>query len=367
MEQIQRRVFLLALLALLLTGFGRLAEAGSVPQTVSVGGQLFIDADGDGSYNPSAVPGDRPLSGVFVRLAGPDGSPVTDVNGVVIGTAEAGVPNTMSGAGSGDTAEPGRFEFLDLPVLATGESYTVSIEPPSTDPLTLISPDDGILTTSALDTAGASDDTLTFIFGYAAAATQATLHPVQEHPLSTERILTSLVEPGVPTDMVFTVYSVGAEPIVDVDMYFDVAPDDDTAIVCNPPATPDEPLAGGQVLLELTGPFEAGTSFTCRFTVRALAPGEEAHFNVIYWSFGATSGTEASGDVMPYWSLIASAPEVTTTTTSTSSTIVARSDPADELPMTGTHSPISGWAVALIAAGTLLLITSTRRPMTGPS
>jgi LPXTG-motif cell wall-anchored protein len=162
--------------------------------------------------------------------------------------------------------------------------------------------------------------------------------------------------------MVFTVYSVGAEAIVDVDMYFAITPDDDTAIVCDPPAIPDEPLAGGQVLVEFTGPFEAGTSISCRFTVRALSPGEEADINVVYMAFGTTSGIEAPGDVMPSWSLIASVPDDTTTTTSTTSpTTVVPPDPAGELPETGTNSTIPAWAVALIAAGALLLIAARRR------
>ena len=355
-------------LVLLLTGFGGLAHAGTVPPSVSVSGLLFIDADGDGSYDPTVVPGDRPQSGVFVTLVGPDGSPVTDVNGGLIGVAETGVPNTMSGAGSGDSAEPGRFEFLNLPVLPAGESYTVSVVPPSTDSLTLITPSDGTLTTSALDTAGASDNTLEFVYRYAGPATQATLRPAQELPLSTERILTSLVEAGVPTDMDFTVYSIGAEPIVDVDMFFAITPDDDTIIACDPPAIPDDPLAGGQVLVEFAGPFDAGSSITCRFTVRAISPGEEADVNVVYMAFGETSGSEAPGDVMPSWSLIATASEVTTTTSSPTTTTspvapttAATPDPAVELPETGTNSTISGWAIGLVAAGMLLLITARRR------
>ena len=348
-----------AALVVLLTSLGGVAHAGSVPPGVSVSGLLFIDGDGDGSYDPTTIPADQPLSGVFVTLTAPDGSPVTDVNGNLIGVAESGVPNIMSGAGSGDSAEPGRFEFLDLPVLPTGESYTVSIEPPSTGPLTLITPIDGTLTTAALDTAGASDDTLEFIYAYAGPATQATLRPAQDLPLSTERSNTSVVEPGVPTEMVFTVYSVGSEAIVDVDMYFDITPDDDTVIVCDPPATAEETLAGGQVLVESAGPFEAGAAITCRFTVRALDPGGEASVNVVYSSFGASSRTEASGDPMPSWSLIASAPEVTTTTTTT--TTVVLPDPAGELPETGTDNWISAWAAALVAAGALLLVAARRR------
>lgn len=351
-----------AVLFLVLAGFGGFAHAGSVPPTVSVGGLLYIDVDGDGEYDPAVVAGDRPLSGVFVTLVGPDGDPVTDVNGRLVGVAETGVANSMSGAGSGDSSEPGRFEFLNLPVLSTGESYTVSVAFPNTGVLTLITPSGGTLATSALDTAGAFDDSLEFVYRYAGPATHAALRPVEESPLSSERILTSLVEAGTPTDMMFTVHSVGAEPIVDVDMYFALTPDDDTAIVCDPPAKPDDPLPGGQVLLQFAGPFEAGTSIVCRFTVRALDPGEEAHFNVVYSSFGATSGIEAPGDVMPSWSLIASVPEVTTTTPSThSSTSGVPPAPAGELPETGATSTFSTWAMALIAAGTVLLLAARRR------
>ncbi len=274
----------------------------------------------------------------------------------------------MTGAGSGETAVPGRFEFLDLPVLASGESYTVSIGPPTGGAFTLITPSDGVLTTSALDTAGASDDTLDFIYARTGPWTQASLRPIQEFPLSTDQIETSLVAPGVPTDMVFTVYSVGTEPVVDVDMRFSIDPDDGTEIICDPPALPEKPSASGQVLVEFAGPFEPGTSITCRFTVRALSPGERAGFIVVFQSFGASTGALAPGGAMPSWSLIAADPEATATTTSTTSpTAVATPDSAVELAVTGINGAISGLTAALMAAGTLLLITAKRRASVGAS
>jgi len=348
----------IAVLTLLLSGFGGVAQAQDVPPSVSISGHVFVDADSNGLYDPTIVPGDAPLAG-HVTLTGPDGSPVTDVNGLLIGTAQAGVPNLMTGAGSGETSVPGRFEFLDLPVLAAGEAYTVSIETPAGRAFTLVTPSDGVLTTSTLDTAGASDDTLDFIFARTGPWTQVRLGPVQDFPLSADQIETSLITPGVPTDMAFTAYSVGTEAVVDVDMWFSIDPDDGTEIICDPPATPEEPSASEQVLVEFAGPFEPGTSITCRFTVRALSPGERAGFSVVFQSSGASTGTLAPGGAMPSWSLIATVPEATTSTTSPST--VAAPDPAVGLAVTGFRSTVFGWAAALITAGVLLSFTAKRR------
>ncbi|WP_133062404.1 SdrD B-like domain-containing protein, partial [Corynebacterium diphtheriae] len=53
------------------------------------------------------------LAGVELQLVGPDGKPVTDVNGKPVGNVTTG--------------EDGKYSFKDLPVLTGSDSYTVKV------------------------------------------------------------------------------------------------------------------------------------------------------------------------------------------------------------------------------------------------
>ncbi|WP_164512903.1 SdrD B-like domain-containing protein [Leucobacter chromiireducens] len=81
----------------------------SVP-VVSVGDYVWIDVDADGIQNPET---DIPLENVLLRLTGPDGKPVTNIDGTPVADRY--------------TDANGFYEFTDLPPLAAGESYTVTI------------------------------------------------------------------------------------------------------------------------------------------------------------------------------------------------------------------------------------------------
>ncbi|HWL45759.1 MAG TPA: SdrD B-like domain-containing protein, partial [Ilumatobacter sp.] len=91
-------------------------DFGFVVSSVSVGGNLWEDADGDGTIDP----GEPPIGGVLLELTGPDGEPVTDVFGNPVPPVR--------------TDPDGRYDFANLPVLPPGSSYTVSIV--RTDPQT---------------------------------------------------------------------------------------------------------------------------------------------------------------------------------------------------------------------------------------
>ncbi|MFT4011272.1 MAG: SdrD B-like domain-containing protein [Nocardioidaceae bacterium] len=77
---------------------------------VSVGDYVWVDKDRDGRQDPNE-PG---IPGVVLTIVGPDGEPVTDVNGNVVG------PTT--------TDENGEYTFENLPALTGNETYTVKID-----------------------------------------------------------------------------------------------------------------------------------------------------------------------------------------------------------------------------------------------
>lgn len=123
---------------------------------VSVGDFVWIDANADGLQNE----GERGLPGVTLKLTGPDGRPVTDVDG------DAVQPQI--------TGQDGTYLFDNLPTLEPGESYTVTVTdyPPAYSPTlenvgedTAIDSSTGSETTDAdLSVTGAQDLTLDFGF-----------------------------------------------------------------------------------------------------------------------------------------------------------------------------------------------------------
>ncbi len=86
-------------------------DFGFVP-AVSVGDYVWVDRDNDGVQDD----GEPGIAGVTLTLTGPDGKPVTDVSG-----------NPVS---SVTTDENGHYSFDNLPVLADGQSYTVTVTAP---------------------------------------------------------------------------------------------------------------------------------------------------------------------------------------------------------------------------------------------
>lgn len=77
---------------------------------VSVGDYVWVDSNRDGRQDA----GEPGIPGVVLTITGPDGKPVTDVNGNPVG------PVT--------TDANGRYSFDDLPVLIGDETYTVQID-----------------------------------------------------------------------------------------------------------------------------------------------------------------------------------------------------------------------------------------------
>ncbi len=129
-------------------------DFGFVKPVVSVGDYVWADTNRDG-LQTTGEPG---LPGVTVTLTGPDGKPVTDVNGVVV------APKTTDSAG--------KYLFENLPTLPAGEHYTVTVTPPAGYVATLptvgadraVDSSTGSATSGDLVTNGAKDLTLDFGF-----------------------------------------------------------------------------------------------------------------------------------------------------------------------------------------------------------
>lgn len=85
-------------------------DFGFLRPRVSVGDYVWLDTDRDGIQDKKE-PG---IGGVVVKITGPDGKPVVDVNGKPVG------PQT--------TDKDGHYLFTDLPVLPKEQSYTVKID-----------------------------------------------------------------------------------------------------------------------------------------------------------------------------------------------------------------------------------------------
>ena len=141
-------------------------DFGFVPASVSVGNYIWLDLDRDGIQDA----GEDGIEGVVLTLSGPDGRPVIDIFG-----------NEVT---SVTTDEDGFYAFVNLPTLAVGESYTVTIDYDAASTraaLTGLTPAaagagdiaedsslDSVSTTVDLSTDGASDSTLDFGFMTAA-------------------------------------------------------------------------------------------------------------------------------------------------------------------------------------------------------
>lgn len=79
-------------------------------KSVSVGDYVWVDTDRDGRQDD----GEPGIPGVVLNLLGPDGQPVTDVDGTPVGPTTTG-PN-------------GEYTFDNLPALTGDETYTVIID-----------------------------------------------------------------------------------------------------------------------------------------------------------------------------------------------------------------------------------------------
>ncbi|MDO4790951.1 MAG: SdrD B-like domain-containing protein, partial [Buchananella hordeovulneris] len=88
-------------------------DFGFIKPSVTVGDYVFQDNNDNGIQDD----GDKPIAGVELKLTGPDGKQVIDVNGNPVGPVKTG--------------KDGKYLFPNLPVLQDGQHYTVTVTPPA--------------------------------------------------------------------------------------------------------------------------------------------------------------------------------------------------------------------------------------------
>ena len=88
-------------------------DFGYYKPAVSVGDYVFEDLNDNGIQDNT----DKPIAGVTLKITGPDGKDVIDVNGNPVDPVK--------------TNNEGKYIFENLPVLEDGQSYTVTITPPA--------------------------------------------------------------------------------------------------------------------------------------------------------------------------------------------------------------------------------------------
>lgn len=138
---------------------------GNGSTSVSVGDLVWLDTDGDGQQAPHE-PG---IPGVVLSLSGPNGGPVTDIDGRVV------TPVT--------TDANGNYRFDRLPVIPAGQHYTVTVDAAaSADALAGLTPTVPHVGDPATDSSSWSTESsdlpvnratdMTLDFGFVSAATE---------------------------------------------------------------------------------------------------------------------------------------------------------------------------------------------------
>ncbi|MDO5495869.1 MAG: SdrD B-like domain-containing protein, partial [bacterium] len=258
--------------------------------SVSVGDLVWFDQDHDGIQGDD----EEGIGGVVLTLVGPDGQPVTNVTGSIVGPATTG--------------PDGLYQFVGLPTLADGESYTVILDastlPDGMVPTLEEQGDDRSVDSSTgeasswmdLSIDGASDPTLDFGFWLPSPAVSIVKADSDGNDANSAEDAVALTEGSA--NLVFTVVNTGNENLSNV-------------------VVADEVIAGGTVE-GLTcifpdgsegrawpGPFSAGAEFTCSASLTGV---DGPHENVAtVTGTGVQTGTEVS-DSDPYHATLAPTP-----------------------------------------------------------
>ena len=228
--------------------FGFVAAPVEPPAEVSVGDVVWFDTDGDGLQDA----GEPGIEGVTLTIAGPDGGPVTDVNGETVGPVE--------------TDADGLYVFDHLPVLPAGEHYTVHVDgdSPALDGYTPTTPgvgDDRAVDSSTgsaestdLTSDGASDVTLDFGF---------TKAPVFDLALR-KTVAESIVGPGDLVPFTITVFNQGGIAATDV-VVTDTPP---AGLSFDADDNPGWVLVDGQPTTTIDGPIAPGDHVEVTISLR---------------------------------------------------------------------------------------------------
>lgn len=253
-------------------------------RVVSVGDFVWLDADHDGIQDA----GEAGIPGVTLKLTGPGGAPVVDVDGMPVLPVK--------------TDANGAYLFANLPAIPAGSSYTVTVDtaasaaaltglfPTLTGQGTTATDSSTGFAASAADLSanGAADLTLDFGFWKPAPKVSILKGDADGNAADTSDTAVELgYEPG-GVDLIFAITNEGTEPLVDV-----VVSDSSTnGTVSGLACVFDEANEGAPTSgTTWAGPFPVGASFTCTATLSGVMAAAGEHVDIAT----ATGTGQASG------------------------------------------------------------------------
>lgn len=238
-------------------------DAGVVPFSVEVGDFVWVDSNGDGLQGAS----EEGLPGVHLVLTGPTGASVTDVFGDAVSPAV--------------TAGDGSYHFANLPPLAAGQHYTVTIDQAASSAVLTpykaspalqgsdrgVDSSTGSAASAALINDGDSDETLDFGFVPYGPAITIVKRDDAGNDANDAATAVDLTSAGGATGLRFTIHNSGDEPLINVAVSDAVTAGSGvvTGLLCT---FPDSSTG-----LSWAGPFSVGASFECTANLASVAAG----------------------------------------------------------------------------------------------
>lgn len=304
---------------------------------VSVGGHAYFDADRDGVFGPF----DTGQGIVQITLTGPTGQPVVDTNGQPVDPVA--------------TNADGTYLFDSLPLLQSGEHYTVTANEAFVDGTSLMSRE--------LTSAGDQDLDVDFrhlIVGPAIRVWSytATEGPAEgQHRTFPDRQMLPAEAPTV--DVTFRIANAGDAPLHDV-----LLVNDGTGGGSMSPVACDFSALGGPASATgWTGPLAPGTSIECGASLSGLLAGE-SHESIATAtastdggaSVGEPPGRAGAPNTAHWYAAAATAVPATTTPATT------LAPDTGILPATGASRTVALNATLLTLLGVAFVFLSTRRP-----
>ncbi|MDO4259706.1 MAG: SdrD B-like domain-containing protein [Actinomycetaceae bacterium] len=262
-------------------------NAKGVPGKVSVGDFVWFDSDEDGVQEDDE-PG---IQGVVLKVTGPNGAPVKDVDGKDVGEVT--------------TDQDGKYSFENLPTLPAGQHYTVTIAklPKDTYLPTKAGATDsdkdsstGSAESADLTTDGNSDPTLDF--GFIASKPNVEVEKFSSTDTAGDAdSAQSAVHVEGPTSVSFTVGNYGNEDLTKmtfVDSRIDgVAMTDLKCTVEGKDYPADDQ---GVVTIDPNYVLKVGQTFRCVGTLPAIPVGDTHADKATVTGLGASSGTPVKGE-----------------------------------------------------------------------
>lgn len=328
-------------------------DFGFIRPEVLVGDEVWLDQNHDGIQDA----GEPGIQGVQLTISGPGGAAVTDVFGNRVGPVF--------------TAADGTYRFEHLPVLAVGETYTVTVTDPAGHlptieggtPGTEGDSSTGTAQSLTLTTDGGQDLTLDFGFWIPTPTIDIEKFDADANDADTATDAATL--PDGTTTLTFTIENNGAEPLVDVTIT-------DTVVTGGTVADLACTFPDGTTGTTWAGPFAVGDTFDCTADLTGLAPGTPHEDVATVTAAGETTGSDVS-DTDAYHATRPAAPATPPAPTSPPAPVApptsnepgpAGTTPAaasPRLPVTGGAGVVPGLLAALALGATGMVLATRRR------